>query len=86
MSTWFIDSKLSTCFYVDPVPLVAYLSVFMDTCLPSFDQIKNIAHRVSAYLSNSETHLYTHVNKLLSTGVSIYYICSKVVQKLLKQG
>lgn len=81
-----VTPLITTLAISDPVPLVAYLSVFMDTCLPSFDQMKNIAHRVSAYLSNSETHLYTHVNKLLSTGVSIYYICSKVVQKLLEQG
>ena len=45
----------------------------MDTCLPSVDHMKNIAHRVSTYLSNDEGHLCTHVNKLLSTGVSLFY-------------
>ena len=64
--------------YTDPVPLVAYLSVFLDTCLPSIDHMKNIAHRVSAHLSIREAQLYTHVNELLSTTVSVYYWSSTI--------
>ena len=59
--------------YVDPVPLVAYLSVFMDTCLPSVGHMKNIAHRVSTYLFSCEDNLCTHINELLSTGVSVFH-------------
>ena len=55
---------------VDPVPVMTYLSVFMDTCLPSVNHMKSIAHRVSTCLSSSEIHLHTHVNELLSKGVS----------------
>ena len=65
--------------YTDPVPLVACLSVFLDTCLPSIDHMKNIAHRVSAHLSNRETQLYTHVNELLSTTVSVFYWSSTII-------
>ena len=46
----------------------------MDTCLPSVDNMKNIAHRTSTYLSHSEAELYTHVNELLRTTVSVFYI------------
>ena len=51
---------------------MAYLSVFMDTCLPSVDHMKNIAHRVSTYLFSWEDNLCTYINKLLSTEVSIF--------------
>lgn len=45
----------------------------MDTCLPSVDQMKNIAHRVSTYLFSCEDNLCTYINKLLSTGVSVFH-------------
>ena len=68
--------------YVDLVPLMTYLSVFMDTCLPNVDYMKNIAHWVFTHLSSSETPLYTCVNELLSTGVSglMYLYCIPVCQ------
>ena len=55
---------------IDPVPLMTYLSVFMDTCLPSVNHMRSTAHRVSTFLSSSETHLYIHVNEVLNNGVS----------------
>jgi len=56
---------------LDPSSIVAYLSVFFDTCLPGVDHLKSIATRVSNHLSKSEATLHSHVNELLSTAVSV---------------
>ena len=67
-----IHTKLTTVLCaLDPVSIVAYLSVFFDTYLPGVNHMRNIAMRVSNHLSNCEAALHSHVNGLLSAAVSI---------------